>query len=632
MKLFEDFVAVSRYCRWDPTRGRRETWSEACVRFVNYLDTRFKIPGNDLLQVFKAMENREVFPSMRALMTAGPALDVDDVAAYNCSYITLNRVSDFRNIMYILMCGTGVGFSCEESEISNLPSVPPEIQETEDVIVVDDSRSGWADAYHKFLHALYSGYHPRVDVSKIRPAGARLKTFGGRASGPEPYEKLIRFTVNMFNHAKGRKLKSIEVHDLICQIAEIVICGGVRRSALISLSDLNNREMAMAKSGPWWETAGHRSLANNSAVYETKPEMGEFIQEWLSLYDSHSGERGICNREALSFLASRAGRKTSDIKFGTNPCSEIILRPNQFCNLSTVVVKAGDSKEDIERKIRIATMLGTIQSAMTNFSFFEERGDHRFNENCEEERLLGVSMTGILDNSFMSGAKNVSDLKNFLMHLRDVTKEVNKEWAEFLNISPSASITCIKPEGTTSCVAGTSSGLHPRHSKHYIRRVRLDTKDPIGQLMIDAGVPHEPCVMRPDNTMVFSFPVQSPTSSICQESLGAIRHLELWELYQIYYCDHKPSITISYTDDEFLSIGAWVWDRWNWVSGISFLPKVDHVYEQAPFEEVNSETYSTLLDAMPEEIDWSKLSEYEKEDETKHNHTLACSSGSCEIT
>ena len=322
----------------------------------------------------------------------------------------------------------------------------------------------------------------------------------------------------------------------------------------------------------------------------------------------------------------------SDIKFGTNPCSEIILRPNQFCNLSTVVVKAEDSKDDIENKIRIATMLGTIQSAMTNFTFFEERGDHRFNENCEEERLLGVSMTGILDNSFMSGHGDVSDLKNFLMHLRTVTKEVNKEWADKLDIPTSASITCIKPEGTTSCVAGTSSGLHPRHSKHYIRRVRLDTKDPIGKLMIDAGVPNEPCVMRPDNTIVFSFPVESPVSSICQENLGAIKHLELWELYQIYYCDHKPSITISYTDDEFLSIGAWVWDRWNWVSGISFLPKVDHVYEQAPFEEVNSETYSTLLEAMPKEIDWSKLSNYEKEDETKHNHTLACSSGSCEIT
>ena len=632
MKLFEDFVAVSRYCRWDPTKDRRETWSEACVRFVNYLDTRFKIPGSDLLQVLKAMESREVFPSMRALMTAGKALDVDDVAAYNCSYIAVNRVSDFRNIMYILMCGTGVGFSCEESEIANLPAVPPEINETEDVIVVGDSRAGWADAYHKLLHALYSGYHPRVDVSKIRPAGERLKTFGGRASGPEPYEKLIRFTINMFNHAKGRKLKSIEVHDLICQIAEIVVCGGVRRSALISLSDLNNREMAMAKSGPWWDTAGHRSLANNSAVYETKPEMGEFIQEWLSLYDSHSGERGICNREALSFLANRSGQKTSDIKFGTNPCSEIILRPNQFCNLSTVVIKSDDTKNDIEKKIRIATMLGTIQSAMTNFTFFEERGDHRFKENCEEERLLGVSMTGILDNSFMSGHGDVGDLKNFLMHLRSVTKEVNKEWSEKLGIPASASITCVKPEGTTSCVAGTSSGLHPRHSKHYIRRVRLDIKDPIGKLMIDAGVPHEPCVMRPDTTIVFSFPVESPASSICSDKLDAIKHLELWEIYQVYYCDHKPSITISYTDDEFLSIGAWVWDRWDWVSGISFLPKVDHVYEQAPFEEVNSETYSTLLEKMPKDIDWSKLSNYEKQDETKHNHTLACSSGSCEIT
>ena len=634
--IFQDFVAISRYCRWMPEKGRRETWTEAVDRYINYLIDRFKITDRDqLADMEKArtlMRDRKIFGSMRSLMTAGPALDVDDVAAYNCSYVAVERPSDFRNIMYILMCGTGVGFSCEDKYINELPSIPAEINKTDDVIVVDDSRSGWADAFHKFIHGLYSGYHTTVDTSNVRPAGERLKTFGGRASGPEPLERLIRFTANMFYKAKGRKLRSIEVHDLVCQIAEIVICGGVRRSALISLSDLHNREMAMAKSGPWWETAGHRSLANNSAVYETKPELSEYLQEWASLYDSHSGERGICNREAMRSIAKKAGRKLG-YDFGTNPCSEIILRSKEFCNLSTIVAEENDTKEDLLNKIYFATILGTLQSAMTNFSFFEERGDFTFRANCEEERLLGVSITGIMDCRILSGSSSDSwQTGQILNELREHAKITNNIWSKFLDINPSVSITCVKPEGTTSCVAGSSSGMHPRFSNYYIRRVRLDVKDPIGQLMKDAGVPWEPCVMRPDSTEVFSFPIKSPRSSLVQDSITAIDHLNLWKIYQENYCDHKPSITVSYTDDEFMEIGGWVWKNWDIVSGISFLPKDGHVYQQAPFEAIDEDEYLKWKSSMPTSVDWSLLSQYEKEDETKHAHSLSCTAGGCEIT
>ena len=629
-RIFEDFVAISRYCRWIPEENRRESWNEAVDRYINYLIERFNIVDPVRLVDLNAcrinMHAREVFGSMRALMTAGPALDVDDVAAYNCSYVAVERPSDFRNIMYILMCGTGVGFSCESQFINKLPEVPSEIRKTDDVIVVEDSRAGWADAFHKFIHSLYSGHHPYVDLSKVRPAGARLKTFGGRASGPEPLERLIRFTSNMFNKAKGRKLKSIEVHDLICQIAEIVICGGVRRSALISLSDLNDREMALCKSGAWWETSGHRSLANNSAVYESKPSLSEFIQEWSSLYDSHSGERGICNRKAMETIARKAGRRVEGHKFGTNPCSEIILRSKQFCNLSTVVALPDDTKQDILDKIRLATILGTLQSNLVNFSFFEERGDHTFTQNCVEERLLGVSVTGIMD------AKIFRKDMHILKEMKKLAHDVNRDWAEFLGINPSASITCVKPEGTTSCVAGCSSGMHPRYSEYYIRRVRLDAKDPIGKLMKDNGVPWEPCVMRPDSTIVFSFPIKSPKDCITQDTLTAQHHLDWWMEWQSNYCDHKPSITVSYTDNEFLSVGQWVYNNWDMVSGISFLPKEDHVYQQAPFEAITEEQYHKLNGLMPEAIDFDQLSLYEMEDDTKHHHTLACSASGCEVT
>jgi len=630
--LFQDFIAISKYCRWIPEHGRRETWEEAVDRYIDYVIQRFNISKFSMEEIRQAMKNREIFGSMRALMTAGKALDLDDVAAYNCSYIAVEQVRDFSNIMYILMCGTGVGFSCERQHINKLPIVPETIiKDFNHIIVVEDSRQGWANALYEFITSLYNGHHPFVDTSYIRPAGARLKTFGGYASGPEPFEKLIRFVTSTFMNAKGRQLKSIEVHDIVCQIAEIVICGGVRRSALISLSDLDDREMALAKSGPWWETAGHRSLSNNSAIYDGRPPMTKFLQEWTALYDSHSGERGICNRAAMKEIASRTGRNYKDIPFGTNPCSEIILRPYQFCNLSTIAVKPTDSLFELTNKIKMATILGTIQSAMTNFKYFESIGDTRFEKNCIDERLLGVSMTGILDHPVLNGSAGKEKLAEFLTTLRKEARLTNDVWSIHLNINRSKAITCIKPEGTTSCVAGTASGLHPRYAPYYIRRVRLDRKEAICQFMIDKGFPNEPCVMRPEHTVVFEFPIKSPENALFQKDLSALEHLDLWLMYQTHYCDHKPSITVSYKDSEFLDVGSWVYNHFDLISGISFLPQSDHIYNQAPFEEISKGKYDLLIQRQPVTVDWSEITRYEVRDTTKNSHALACTAGGCEL-
>lgn len=630
--LFQDFIAISKYCRWIPEHGRRETWEEAVDRYIDYVISRFGISQFSMEEIRNAMKKREVFGSMRALMTAGKALDLDDVAAYNCSYISVEQVRDFSNIMYILMCGTGVGFSCERQHINKLPTVPETIVKNFDSrIVVEDSRQGWANALYEFITSLYNGHHPFVDTSFIRPAGARLKTFGGYASGPEPFEKLIRFVTSTFLGARGRQLKPIEVHDIVCQIAEIVICGGVRRSALISLSDLDDREMALAKSGPWWETAGHRSLSNNSAIYDGKPPMTKFLQEWTSLYDSHSGERGICNRAAMREIASRVGRDYKDIQFGTNPCSEIILRPYQFCNLSTIAVKSTDTLFELTNKIKMATILGTIQSAMTNFTYFKEIGDDRFEKNCIQERLLGVSMTGILDHPVLNGSAGKKRLEEFLTTLRREARITNDVWSIHLNINRSKAITCVKPEGTTSCVAGTASGLHPRYAPYYIRRVRLDRKEAICQFMIDKGFPHEACVMRPEHTVVFEFPIQSPENAMCQKDLSALNHLDLWLMYQTHYCDHKPSITVSYKDSEFLDVGSWVYNHFDLISGISFLPQSDHIYNQAPFQEITKEEYDLLVQRQPVDVDWSEITRYEVRDTTKNSHALACTANGCEL-
>ena len=636
-KIFEDFVATDKYCRWLPKQNRRETWDEAVDRYFDYLINRLdlsnKVPIEEMQEIGKirqAMKDRQVFGSMRALMTAGPALDKDDVAAYNCCYVAIKDVSDLSNILYTLACGTGVGFSVEKHNVNELPKVHETIIKTDRSIVVEDSREGWAKAYQQFVNHLYNGHHLNVDTSQIRAAGARLKTFGGRASGPEPFIRLIKFTANIFYEARGRKLKPIEVHDLVCQIADSIISGGVRRSALISLSDLNDYEMAHAKSGPWWEKGGHRALANNSAVYTSKPDMGSFMQEWASLYNSRSGERGICNREAMQKIAEKAGRK-ADYEFGTNPCSEIILRPNQFCNLSTVAVRPDDQAPQLIDKIRYATILGTLQSALTNFTFFESQNNQSFKDNCEEERLLGVSMTGIFDNSLTNGGQGPEELQKLLGALRFVTRKINEKWAGYLGINPSKSITCIKPEGTTSCVAGTASGLHPRYSKFYIRRIRMDKNSPMARFMIDSQIPHEPCVMKPDHTLIFSFPIKADFG-ITEQQINAIGHLNLWLAYQLWYCDHKPSITVNYTDDEFLHIGGWLWKHWNLVSGISFLPKDNHVYQQAPFEAISEEVYNSMNDAMPSNVDFNLLSQYEQEDTTTNARTLACTANGCELT
>lgn len=636
-KVFEDFVAVDKYCRWLPNENRRETWEEAVDRYFDYLINRLDLPNKvpieemqEIGNIRKAMKDRQVFGSMRALMTAGSALDKDDVAAYNCCYVAVKQPSDLSNILYTLACGTGVGFSVEKHNVNQLPTIHDTIVKTDGNIVVEDSREGWANAYLEFLNNLYQGHHLNVDISKIRPAGARLKTFGGRASGPEPFVRLIKFTANSFYEARGRKLKPLEVHDLVCQIADSIISGGVRRSALISLSDLNDYEMAHAKSGPWWEKGGHRALANNSAVYESKPDMGSFMQEWSSLYNSRSGERGICNREAMRKIAAKAGRKT-DYEFGTNPCSEIILRPNQFCNLSTVAVRPDDQAPQLIDKIRYATILGTLQSALTNFTYFESMGNNSFKENCEEERLLGVSMTGIFDNNLTNGGNGPEELAKLLGALKFVSRKVNEKWSEYLGINASKSITCIKPEGTTSCVAGTASGLHPRYSKFYIRRIRMDKTSPMARFMIDSGIPHENCVMKPDHTLVFSFPIKADFG-ITEQQINAIGHLNLWLAYQIWYCDHKPSITVNYTDDEFLHIGGWLWKYWDSVSGISFLPKDNHVYQQAPFEAISEDDFIKLNDKMPDTVDFSLLSQYEMEDTTTNARTLACSANGCELT
>lgn len=630
--IFGNFVALSRYCKWDESLGRRETWPEAVSRYFTYLRNRFSLFGNDKLNECEQwMLKKEVFGSMRALMTAGKALDNDDVSSYNCSYVSVDSLESFRNIMYVLMCGTGVGFSVEREAIDKLPTIPSQIiKDFTKVIMVEDSRAGWADAYLNFLKEFINGTHVKVDTSKVRPAGARLKTFGGRASGPEPFLRLITFTANKLYEAKGRKLRPIEVHDIVCSIAEVVICGGVRRSALISLSDLNDSEMSHAKSGPWWEVSKYRSLANNSAVFTEKPPMEVFLKEWSNLYISRSGERGIANREAMVNIAKRSGRETDGIKFGTNPCSEIILQPNQFCNLSTVVIKPDDTKESLLKKIELATILGTIQSAMTNFTFFNERGDFSWHNKCTDERLLGVSMTGIYDNILTSGGLGPEMLKDLLTNLKLKTHEVNQEWASLLGIESSKAITCIKPEGTTSCVGGSSSGLHPRFSSHYIRRIRLASNDPIGNVMKEAGIPNEPCVNFGSTTDVYSFPIAAPYG-VTKEMINAVGHLELWAMYQIFYCDHKPSITVSYSDEDFLAIGNWIWKYWNIVSGISFLPEENSVYIQAPFEKIDKETYESLMKSFPKDIDWSRLSYFEREDNSINTKELACSAGGCEI-
>lgn len=629
---YQAFIHTSRYARWLEDENRRETWGETVSRYIfNVVDTRIGSEGIRE-QIHEAILGLEIMPSMRALMTAGLALNRDNTAGYNCSYLPVDDPKSFDEAMFILLCGTGVGFSVERQYVSKLPEVPDQLFVSEDIIVVHDSKEGWAKSFRKLVAMLYAGEIPTWDTSKVRKAGAKLKTFGGRASGPGPLEDLFRFTVAMFKGAQGRKLSSIECHDLMCKIGEVVVVGGVRRSAMISLSNLSDDRMRHAKSGNWWEGQGQRALANNSVAYTEKPDMETFMREWLSLVESKSGERGIFSRPASKKQAAKSGRRNPDFEFGTNPCSEIILRPYQFCNLTEVVVRATDTLEDLERKVKLATILGTIQSTYTHFPYLRKI----WQKNTEEERLLGVSLTGIMDNPILNGTYvhenfNNKTLTEILEYLKNVAVATNAEWADRLGIPASAAITCVKPSGTVSQLVDSASGIHARHSAYYIRTVRGDNKDPLTQFMKDQGIPNEPCVMKPETTTVFSFPQKSPEGAITRNDMTAIEQLSLWLTYQRNWCEHKPSVTITVRDHEWMEVGAWVFKHFDEVSGVSFLPHSDHTYQQAPYQDCSEREYLDALALMPERIDWAKLSDYEKEDMTKSAQTFACSSGVCEI-
>ena len=628
---YQQFIHLSRYSRWIETEKRRETWEETIARYFNFFEQHLKENHKFILtkqlreELSKAICNLEIMPSMRALMTAGEALSRDNTAGYNCAYTTVNRVRAFDEILYVLMCGTGVGFSVERQYVEKLPTIAEIFSHTETEIVVEDSKAGWAKAYKELISLLIAGQIPKWNLKKIRPTGARLKTFGGRASGPAPLDDLFKFTSDTFKRASGRKLTSIECHDLVCKVAEVVVVGGVRRSALISLSNLTDEKMRDAKVGQWWEANPQRALANNSVAYKEKPDIGIFMEEWISLYKSKSGERGIFNRDACKKAVAKLGdRRNPEYDFGINPCSEIILRDRQFCNLTEVIVRAEDTEESLMRKVRLATILGTFQASLTNFPYLSGA----WKKNCEEEALLGVSLTGIFDNETLR--KNEPATQSLLVRLKNETVAVNKDMAKKIGINPAAAITCIKPSGTVSQLTNSASGIHPRHSEFYIRTVRADKKDPLCIMMMNKGFTFENCANKPDSVAVFSFPVECE-GSVTRNDLSAIEHLNIWLMYQRCWCEHKPSITITVKEDEWLEVGAWVYRNFDEVSGISFLPHSDHSYKQAPYQECSKEEYLNLVNKMPQNIEWNDLCLFEKEDFTAGSGTLACSGSSCEI-
>ena len=628
---YQQFIHKSRYARWLDDEQRREDWDETVDRYINYMTNQvrgkydYELDAEIIHSIREAILNLEVMPSMRAIMTAGPALARDNICGYNCSYIPVDSPRSFDECMYILMCGTGVGFSVERENVDKLPIISENFNESNTVIKVTDSKPGWAKAFRELLGLLYQGQVPKWDVSDVRPAGARLKTMGGRASGPQPLVDLFNFSVSMFKKAAGRRLYPIEAHDLMCKVGEVVVVGGVRRSALISLSNLNDDQMAHAKAGQWWENEGQRALANNSVAYKHKPEMGTFMREWLALYDSKSGERGMFNREAADKQVARNGRRETGHYWGTNPCSEIILRPYQFCNLSEVVVRASDSLEDLKRKVHIATILGTLQSTLTDFKYLRKI----WKDNTEEERLLGVSLTGIMDHSVLS--KTV-DSRVWLEEMREVAVETNKTIANTLGIPQSTAITCVKPSGTVSQLVDAASGIHARHNDYYIRTVRGDNKDPLTQFLIGEGIYNEPDMMKPDSVTVFSFPMQSPDRAVLRGDITAIEQLELWKVYALHWCEHKPSVTISVREEEWMDVGAWVYENFDIASGISFLPHSDHTYQQAPYQDIEYEEYLEWnMRYGRTNIDWTKMTEFEKEDNTTGSRELACTAGVCEV-
>jgi ribonucleoside-triphosphate reductase (thioredoxin) len=643
MDNYSKFIAASRYARWQDSEGRRETWEETAARYVSYWGN--KLGNEEKQKITSAIVNLEVMPSMRCVMTAGPALDRDNVAGFNCSYLPIDHPKAFDELMYILMCGTGVGFSVERQYIAKLPEIAEKLHPTDTTIDVADSKIGWAKAMRQLIAMLYAGEVPSWDVSKVRAAGERLKTFGGRASGPKPLVDLFQYTVDAFKKAAGRKLNSLECHDLCCKIAEVIVVGGVRRSALISLSNPSDGRLRNAKSGQWWEEQGQRALANNSACYTEKPEFNFFMDEMKALYDSKSGERGVFSRVAAQKIAARNKRREANHDFGTNPCSEIILRPNQFCNLSEVVVREDDTLDSLKEKVRIAAILGTLQATLTDFRYLRAV----WKKNTEEEALLGVSLTGIMDAKITNSGK---DLDMVLSTLREVAVETNKKWAKRLGINQAAAITCVKPSGTVSQLVNSASGIHPRFSPYYIRTVRADSKDPMAQYMLKAGFPCEvdatkvtrkPSVdndrshLRPTEqdlyhgtTLIFSFPVKSPEGAIYTTDMGALEQLKLWKIYQDNWCEHKPSITVYYKDDEFFDICSWMWKNFDMMSGISLLPYSDHTYDQAPYTECTEAQYTALQKVMPE-FDWQALAAFEFEDMTTGSQELACVGGMCEI-
>jgi ribonucleoside-diphosphate reductase alpha chain len=635
---YQNFIALSRYARWLPDKNRRETWEETVARYFDFMEWHLESHTNQELvpKTRKILEeavcNLEVMPSMRALMTAGPALAKNNIAGYNCAYLSVDHPKAFDECLFILMHGTGVGFSVERQHINKLPAVP-EIEDVEDVIVVQDSKEGWQSAFRKLITYLFNGESPNWDFSKVRPKGSRLKTFGGRASGPEPLVDLFHFTTNIFKEASGRNLTSYECHRLMCKIAEVVVVGGVRRSALISLSNLTDERMRSAKTGQWWIDTPEMALSNNSVCYTEKPDMGIFMKEWLSLYESKSGERGIFNREAAIKQVATIGRRDTEHEFGCNPCSEIILRDGQFCNLTEVVIRAADTQKDILRKVRLATILGTFQASLTNI----KRLRPKWIQNTEEEALLGVSLTGIMDNSFMNGSSEdrgyygKRSLPDFLSDLRKETVKINKHWSELLGISQATATTAIKPSGTVSQLVDSASGIHTRHNDYYLRRVRADSKDPIAQLMSDQGIPCENDVMKPDSVKVFTFPMKAPDGAVLRNDRTAIEQLELWLMYQRYYCEHKPSVTVSVRENEWMEVGAWVYKHFDEVSGVSFLPHSDHSYQQAPYEDCTKKEYNELAKKMPKSVDWDLISEYELTDTTTSSKTLACTGNVCEM-
>ena len=629
---FQQYIHLSRYSRYRYEDKRRETWDETVDRYFDFFKLHlkemceFNATPKTIDPLREAILGLKVMPSMRCLMTAGEALRRENVSGYNCSYIVIDSLRSFDELLYVLMNGTGVGFSVERQYVNHLPIINEEFYDTDTVVMVSDSKLGWAKALRELVYLLAAGQVPKWNLSRIRPAGSPLKTFGGRASGPEPLEDLFHFCVNIFRNAAGRKITSLEAHDICCKIAEVVVVGGVRRAALISLSNTSDDRMRLAKSGRWWESNVQRALANNSAAYTEKPDMGIFMEEWKSLYESKSGERGMFNRQAAKTQAAKNGRRDSEFEFGTNPCSEIILRDREFCNLTEIVIRENDTIETLKEKVKVATILGTWQSTLTNFRYL----NRKWTENCEEERLLGVSMTGIMDNKLTNGKS--TGLPKLLQSLKEIAVDINKEWAKKLNINASAAITCVKPSGTVSQLTDTASGIHARHNPHYIRTVRADKKDPLAKMMHEAGFPVEDDVTKPDRTWVFSFPIKGPKNGIYRRDMSAIEHLKLWKVYQDNWCEHKPSITVTVKENEWMEVGAWVYENFDKMSGVSFLPYADHSYRQAPYQDCTSAEYSELIKKMPKNVDWTKLSEYESVDMTAGSQELACSAdGGCEV-